>query len=95
MPAQLVGGRVEDHHFPHAGLIYRVVPTDDGVRVQVADQLASAALTVIDRDGLSGFTMRAVAQQLRMSTMAVYRYVQNRHELEELVLEHVPAGDLG
>jgi len=55
-------------------------------------QLASAALDVIDRDGLSGLTMRAVAQQLRMSTMAVYRYVQDRHELEELVLEHVLAG---
>jgi len=54
-------------------------------------QLASAALAVIDRDGLGGLTMRAVAQQLRMSTMAVYRYVRDRRELEELVLEHVLA----
>ncbi|WP_225102599.1 TetR/AcrR family transcriptional regulator [Streptomyces sp. CoH27] len=53
------------------------------------DQLASAALTVIDRDGLAGLSMRAVAQELRMSTMGLYRYVADREELERLVVESV------
>ncbi|MER6946959.1 TetR/AcrR family transcriptional regulator [Nonomuraea sp. NPDC000554] len=53
------------------------------------DQLASAALTVIDRDGLAGLSMRAVAQQVGMSTMALYRYIDDRGELERLVVEQV------
>jgi AcrR family transcriptional regulator len=66
------------------------------------DQLASAAIAVIDRDGLAGLTMRAVARHLGMSTMALYRYVADREELEEHVVELVlsavdtmpPAADL-
>lgn len=50
------------------------------------DQLAAAALDVIDHDGLSNLTMRAVAQRLGMSTMALYRYVEDRDELEGLVI---------
>ncbi|ADI03570.1 putative transcriptional regulator [Streptomyces bingchenggensis BCW-1] len=53
------------------------------------DQLASAALAVIDRDGLAGLSMRAVAKELGMSTMGLYRYVDEREELERLVVECV------
>lgn len=53
------------------------------------DRLASAALAVIDRDGLAGLSMRAVAEELGMSTMALYRYVDDREELEALVVERV------
>jgi AcrR family transcriptional regulator len=53
------------------------------------DRLASAALAVLDRDGLSGLSMRAVAQELSMSTMGLYRYVNDREELERLVVELV------
>ncbi|MCC5579487.1 TetR/AcrR family transcriptional regulator C-terminal domain-containing protein [Microtetraspora sp. AC03309] len=52
-------------------------------------QLASAALAVIDREGLAGLSMRAVAQQVGMSTMALYRYIDDREELEQLVIESV------
>lgn len=52
-------------------------------------QLASAALAVIDRDGLPGLSMRAVGQELGVSTMALYRYVDDREELERLVVELV------
>lgn len=54
-------------------------------------QLASSALAVVDRDGLAGLSMRAVAQELGMSTMALYRYVADREELERLVVEFVLA----
>ncbi|MGW4891793.1 TetR/AcrR family transcriptional regulator [Kitasatospora sp. NPDC004240] len=53
------------------------------------DHLAAAALAVIDRDGLAGLSMRAVATELGMSTMALYRYVADREELELLVVERV------
>ncbi len=52
-------------------------------------QIAAAALAVADRDGLAGMTMRAVARELGMSTMALYRYVADREELEGHVLELV------
>ncbi|WP_107659407.1 TetR/AcrR family transcriptional regulator [Nocardia suismassiliense] len=54
--------------------------------------LGVAALAVIDRDGLSALTMRAVAKELRMATMALYRYVSDREELEILVVDEVLAG---
>ncbi|MGX6603674.1 TetR/AcrR family transcriptional regulator [Micromonosporaceae bacterium Da 78-11] len=53
------------------------------------DRLAEAALAVIDRDGLPGLTMRSTAQELGLSTMALYRYVADRDELELLVAEWV------
>lgn len=53
------------------------------------DQLASAALVVIDRDGLPGLSMRMVAKELGVSTMGLYRYVDDREELEQLVVEFV------
>jgi AcrR family transcriptional regulator len=53
------------------------------------DDLAAAALAVIDRDGLSALTMRAVAKELNMATMALYRYVPDRDQLEVLVADRV------
>ncbi|MFC9432480.1 TetR/AcrR family transcriptional regulator [Nocardia sp. NPDC057030] len=54
--------------------------------------LGAAALAVIDRDGLPALTMRAVAKELHMATMALYRYVADREELEVLVVDQVLAG---
>ncbi|WP_238019974.1 TetR/AcrR family transcriptional regulator [Dactylosporangium sp. AC04546] len=51
--------------------------------------IAAAALAVLDRDGTGGLTMRAVAQELGVSTMGLYRYVADREELEGLVVELV------
>ncbi|MFC6086107.1 TetR/AcrR family transcriptional regulator C-terminal domain-containing protein [Sphaerisporangium aureirubrum] len=53
--------------------------------------LATAALAVIDRDGLGALSMRAVATELGMATMSLYRYVTDRHQLEGLVVELVLA----
>jgi AcrR family transcriptional regulator len=53
------------------------------------DRLAAAAIAVIDRDGLAGLSMRTVAGELGLSTMALYRYVRDRDELELLVVEGV------
>ncbi|MEU6828863.1 TetR/AcrR family transcriptional regulator C-terminal domain-containing protein [Nocardia beijingensis] len=51
--------------------------------------LAAAALAVLDREGLSALTMRAVAKELGMATMALYRYVRDRDELEVLIADQV------
>ncbi|WP_067673695.1 TetR/AcrR family transcriptional regulator [Nocardia miyunensis] len=58
-------------------------------RSLTTDDLATAALAVIDRAGLPALTMRAVAQELRMATMALYRYVSDRDELEILVANRI------
>nr|WP_232541562.1 TetR/AcrR family transcriptional regulator C-terminal domain-containing protein [Nocardia bovistercoris] len=54
--------------------------------------LAAAAIAVIDRDGLPALTMRAVAKELRVATMALYRYVTDRDHLEILVVDRVLEG---
>lgn len=55
------------------------------------EALAAAALAVLDRDGIGGLSMRAVAARLGMGTMSLYRYVADRDALEELVVEHLLA----
>lgn len=52
-------------------------------------QLASAALAVIDREGLPALSMRSVAAELGRGTMSAYRYVDGREQLERLVVDHV------
>jgi AcrR family transcriptional regulator len=58
-------------------------------RSLTADQLAAAALAVVDRDGLPALTMRTVARELGVATMGLYRYVADRQALETLVVDHV------
>ncbi|OZM81810.1 TetR/AcrR family transcriptional regulator [Pseudonocardia sp. MH-G8] len=53
------------------------------------DQLVTAALAVVDRDGLAALTMRTVARELGVATMGLYRYVADRQALEVLVVEYV------
>lgn len=61
-------------------------------RSLTSDRLATATLAVLDRDGLDALTMRAVATELGMATMSLYRYVTDKDELEALVVDHVLAG---
>lgn len=51
--------------------------------------LAVAALAVLDRDGLAALSMRAVAAELGVGTMSLYRYVADRGELEAAAVEHI------
>jgi AcrR family transcriptional regulator len=51
----------------------------------------AAALAVVDRDGLAALSMRSVAAELRMGTMSLYRYVEDREQLERLVVDRVLA----
>jgi AcrR family transcriptional regulator len=53
--------------------------------------IAAAALAVLDRDGTAGLSMRAVAAELGVGTMSLYRYVSDRGDLERLVVDLVLA----
>jgi AcrR family transcriptional regulator len=52
-------------------------------------KVVASALAVIDRDGLGSLSMRAVASELGMGTMSLYRYVEDREQLERLVVDEV------
>ncbi|MDN5688302.1 MAG: TetR/AcrR family transcriptional regulator C-terminal domain-containing protein [Brachybacterium sp.] len=50
-------------------------------------KVASAALELIDREGLDAFTMRRLGEHLGVTPMAVYRHVRDREELFDAVVE--------
>ncbi|MFE9421984.1 TetR/AcrR family transcriptional regulator [Kitasatospora sp. NPDC006697] len=56
-------------------------------RSLTTQQIAAAALAVIDRDGLPALSMRTAAEELGRRPMALYRYVEDREELECLVVD--------
>ncbi|OXM61804.1 MULTISPECIES: TetR/AcrR family transcriptional regulator [Amycolatopsis] len=58
-------------------------------RSLTTEQIAAAALAVLDREGLDALSMRTVAGELGMGTMSLYRYVSDRDQLEGLVVELV------
>jgi len=52
-------------------------------------QLQAAALALVDKNGLAGLSMRALAAELGTGAMTLYNYVSQREELEVLVVEAV------
>jgi AcrR family transcriptional regulator len=65
------------------------------------DRIAATALAVVDKRGPAGFTIRAVADALRVTPMALYHHVKDKAELARLVVREAirkhplatPAGD--
>jgi AcrR family transcriptional regulator len=53
------------------------------------EKIAAAGLALIDEKGMSGFTIRAVAQALRASPMALYYHVKDKADLARLVVSAV------
>lgn len=54
-----------------------------------SEEIATAALAVIDRGGLAALSIRAVAAELGMGTMSLYRYFTDREQLEGYVVDLV------
>ncbi len=52
-----------------------------------SDRIAAAALAIVDEHGFSGFTIRAVADRLGVTPMALYHHVQDKAELAALVVD--------
>jgi TetR/AcrR family transcriptional regulator, tetracycline repressor protein len=49
------------------------------------ERILSAALAVIDREGLAAFSMRRLAQELDVWPMSVYRYFRDKEELLDAI----------
>ena len=52
-------------------------------------QLQAAALALVDREGLAGLSMRALASELGTGAMTLYNYVSQREDIDLLVVEAV------
>jgi AcrR family transcriptional regulator len=55
------------------------------------DEIAAAALGIVDGEGLSALSMRSLAAALGTGPMTVYNYVPDKEGLEELVVAAVVA----
>jgi AcrR family transcriptional regulator len=55
------------------------------------DEIAAAALGIVDAEGLSALSMRSLAAALGTGPMTVYNYVPDKEGLEELVAAAVVA----
>jgi AcrR family transcriptional regulator len=53
------------------------------------DRILDAALTLLDRDGAEAFTMRGLAQQLGVGTMAVYSHFRGKDEIRDAVAQRL------
>jgi AcrR family transcriptional regulator len=51
------------------------------------DRIAAAALRVANKNGVDGFTMRAVAEALDVTPMALYHHVQDKAALVTLIVD--------
>ena len=52
-------------------------------------QLQAAAQALVDREGLAGLSMRALAAELGTGAMTLYNYVKQREDIDLLVVEAV------
>jgi AcrR family transcriptional regulator len=52
------------------------------------NRIAAAALAVLDKKGLSGFTIRNVAEVLRVTPMALYHHVRDKAELAVITVDY-------
>jgi AcrR family transcriptional regulator len=57
-------------------------------------QIVAAALEITRRDGLDALTIRALAADLGVSRMALYRHVSGKDELVALVMDAIAAHDV-
>jgi len=53
------------------------------------DAVIDGALRLINKVGVDGLTMKGLADELGVTTMAAYRYVDNKEMLVELVVQRV------
>lgn len=53
------------------------------------EDIGAAGLRIVDRDGAGALTIRAVAAELGLAPMSLYRYVSSRDEIEGLVVDEV------
>ena len=53
------------------------------------DRIVGATLELVDEQGIGAASMRAVSARLGVRSMSLYRYVQDRDELFDAVVERI------
>jgi AcrR family transcriptional regulator len=53
------------------------------------DRIVATTLELVDEQGIGAATMRAVSSRLEVRSMSLYRYVQDRDELLDAVVERI------
>jgi AcrR family transcriptional regulator len=53
------------------------------------DRILDAAVALLDRDGAEAFTMRALAEELGVATMAVYSHFRGKEEISDAVAQRL------
>lgn len=53
------------------------------------ERIVSAAVELLDAEGVGGFSMRALAARLRAGTMSLYEYVTSKEDVLDLALDAV------
>lgn len=59
------------------------------------ERIVQAALALLDRVGIEGFTMRALGQQLGVDPMAIYHHLPNKEAVFDAIVEALWGGVLG
>lgn len=67
------------------------LPRRAGQEPLTRDRIVSAALQLIDRDGLDALSMRRLGGELGVDPMAIYHHVPNKDALLHAVVRHVLA----
>ena len=69
------------------------LPTDPGLRREhlTRPRVVSAALAIVDRDGLEGLTMRALGRELSVDPMAAYHWFPDKAAILQGVAEAILA----
>lgn len=77
---------------PATGVSFQVVPPTPVTSSRGSldrTKILSAAVQLIDDEGLRGFTMRSLGARLGVEAMALYRYVHGRDALLDGIVDHV------
>ncbi|MEO3803248.1 TetR/AcrR family transcriptional regulator [Nonomuraea sp. B1E8] len=53
------------------------------------ERIVTAAVALLDAEGVAGFSMRALAARLRAGTMSLYEYVRSKEDVLDLALDEV------
>lgn len=56
------------------------------------DRIVDTAITVADRDGLDGLSMRRLGAELGVDPMSIYHHVRDKDRLRALMIERIVAG---
>ena len=64
-------------------------PAEGGRRRLSLDQIVAATIGLIDEQGIAAASMRTVGRRLQVQPMALYRYVDNREDLFDEVVDHI------